>query len=308
MRTNALKPEGKIDLDHRAYFLRGAPPRSPLIAAAEDGRMSIVGPDLKSVHPIQLSSKIRAVSPDPVKRRLAWVDGASGGLIVQDFEGSRSLELPAGFEDCCFEDDGEFLWLAAPRDAGAVEIRLMETGSWTLLHRAIVQDPFRGSSASFHPTATNGLISLWLAAGQDGQQVVWLKRTGKSFSSTLEPKLRNTIPPVFSPDGRHLLVVNEDHALCKFEFPAMESAGSPLASGDEDDPFAESVGHLNDRQALVGTNEQRLFVVDTVEMTIEAEVSLTDIQYFSRSGTVMLFVSRRDKGKDWKDTLLHLSV
>jgi hypothetical protein len=44
-----LKPDGKIDLEHRAYFLRGAPPRTVVIAAAEDGQLSIISPDLKKV-------------------------------------------------------------------------------------------------------------------------------------------------------------------------------------------------------------------------------------------------------------------
>jgi hypothetical protein len=54
----------------------------------------------------------------------------------------------------------------------------------------------------------------------------------------------------------------------------MRQVGSPLESEDEDNPFAESLAYLNDRQALVSTNEQRIFVMDTRQMKIEAEVSL----------------------------------
>jgi len=42
-----LKPHGKIDLNHRAHFLRGTPPMSVVIVAAQDGRYSILSPDLK---------------------------------------------------------------------------------------------------------------------------------------------------------------------------------------------------------------------------------------------------------------------
>src|SRR5947209_972506 len=88
-----LKPDGKIDLEHPAYFLRIAPRRSVLIAAAKDGQFSILSPDLKEARVRRLPSKIRAVSPHPADQRLAWVDGNAGLLTVQDFHGSRLLEI-----------------------------------------------------------------------------------------------------------------------------------------------------------------------------------------------------------------------
>src|SRR2546430_16948180 len=89
-----LKPDGRIDLEHRAYFfLRGAPPRSVVLAAAEDDQLSIVSPDLKKVQLRRLSSKVRAVSPHPSDQRLAWVDGKTGLLAVQDYHGARLLEI-----------------------------------------------------------------------------------------------------------------------------------------------------------------------------------------------------------------------
>ena len=342
-----LKPDGRIDLEHRAsFFLRGAPPRSVVLATAEDGQLTIVSPDLKKTHLRRLPSRIRAVSPHPANRCLAWVDGGSGVVTVQKLDGSRPLEIPApqpqegspkwlkpGFEDCYFDDGGEFLWLAARRNAEECEIHLLEAGSWSPVDKATVNDPFGGSSCSFHPTGRPGLISLWLAAGQDGQQVYWLKRTRSGFSCTLERQLTNTIPPVFSPSGKHVLVVNENYAVCKFDFPAMRQVGPPLESEDEDNLFSESLCYLNERQALASTNEQRIFVVNTSQMKVEEEVALegheprpigeyyptlakerglsTDISYFARLGEVILFVYRRDRRTGlagWEDSLLWLSV
>jgi hypothetical protein len=341
-----LKPDGRIDLEHRAYFLRGASHRSVVIAAAEDGQLSILSADLKEMRSSRLSSKVLAVSPHPSERLFAWADGVSGALVVQNLDGSRFLEIPPpqldgssnwikqGFEDCHFEDDGEYLWLVAPRSAEKCEIQLIETKSWALVEKTTVEDPFGGSSSSFHPTGRPALVALWLAAGQDGQQVYWLKRTHTGFSITLEGKLRNTTPPVFSPSSDQVLAVNEDHAICKFDFPKMQLAGLPLKSeDDENNPFAESLCYLGDRQVLVSTNEQRIFVVDAVHMSVEAEVSLdgheprpigeyyprlaketglgTDISWFSRLGDVLFFIYRRDGGTGltgWKDSLLWLSV
>jgi hypothetical protein len=342
-----LKPDAKIDLEHRAYhLLRGAPPRSVLVAAAEDGQLSVVSPDLKEVRLRRLPSKIRAVCPHPAGQHLAWVDGKAGSLAVQDCHGSRLLEIAPpqvrettpvrigrGFDDCFYSEDGRFLWTVAPLNSEDVVVQVHEAETGVTVDRATLKDLFGGSSCSFHHTGRPGLTSLWLAAGQDGQQVYWLKRTRSGFSCTLEEQLSNTIPPVFSPSGKQVLAVNEEQAICKFDFPAMRQVGSPLESGDEDNPFATSLCYLNDRQALAGTNEQRIFAVNTARMQVEAEVSLegheprpigeyyprlakerglgTDISYFERLGDVVVFVCRRDRGTGlagWRDSLLWLSV
>jgi WD40 repeat protein len=343
-----LKPDGKIDLKHRAYFLRAAPQQSLVLAATEDGQLSIIDvtSGVKVSHALKLPSKIRAVSPHPSGQCVALVDGVSGSLTVQNLNGSRLVEIAAPqiaghappyvkqqFDDCHFDETGEFLWLAASHDAEQCEIQLVETAKWSLVQRTLVGDPFGGSNCSFHRTGKVGLTSLWLAAGQDGQQVYWLNRVDNSFSCTLEPHLTDTIPPVFSPDGKHLLVVNDEGAICKYSFPKMRQIGSSLKLKSEDDSFAESLCYLNERHALATTREQRIFLVDTGAMTVAGEVSVegheprpigeyyptlaeerglgTDISYFERMGNVIVFVYRRDRGvglDGWKDTLLWSAV
>jgi hypothetical protein len=329
-----LKPDGRIDLEHRSLFLRGDPFRSNVVSAAEDGRMSILSPDLKRVRSLQHSTRIRAVSPNPSGQGFAVVEDGSGSLIVQDHAG-RLLELAApdadkgepgwferGFGDCFFDRSGAFLWLAARRSAEEIEIRLIETAAWSLVARATVGDPFRWSSCSFHPTGRPGLLSLWLAAGQDGQQVYWLEEDRGGISCTLEPRLTNSLPPVFSPGGERLLVVGEDGAICQYGFPGMHRIGPPLISGDEDDQFAVSLAYLDEGRALAASNEQRIFLIDTARMKVEEEVALegheprpiaeydpalgrvmaseqgsgTDIVYFEGLGDAIFFVYRREGG------------
>jgi hypothetical protein len=341
-----LKPDGRIDLEHRAYFLRGVSQQYVIVAASEDGQLSVVRQESHKPDSHRLPSKVRAVSPHPSGRRLAWVNGDSGLLTVHTFDGKRLLEITAppvregtptwikqGFEDCHFDESGEFLWLAAPRNIEECEIQLIETEDWSLVDKATFKDPFGGSSYSFHHTGRPGLVSLWLAAGQDGQQVYWLNRNRKGFCCTLEPCLKNTMPPVFSPSGEHVLVVNERNAICKYDYPNMHQIGLPLELGDEDNPFAESLVYLNEQQALASSREGRIFVVDTVRLKIEEEVAVegheprpigeyyptlanerglgTDISYFAKLGSMIFFVYRRDRGSDlagWKDTLLWMSV
>jgi WD40 repeat protein len=341
----SLKPEGRIDLDHRAIFLRTAQNGSLVIAAAKNGECSLLTSDLSKLEKCRLPSKVRALVLHPSGQQLAWVDDTTGSVEVQDLAGSRHLEITPpqvtdtkpewirrGFDDCCFSDDGNFLWTTAPLNATDVVVQLRHAETGMLVDTATVQDPFGGSSCSFHSTGKPDIGSFWMAAGNpDMVQVYWLQRNGTRFACTIEVKLRNAIPPVFSPNGGELLVVNADQAICKFDYPTMQQVGLPLMSGDEDNPFVESLCYLNDRQALASTNEQRIFAVDTDQMKIETEVFIdgheprpigvyypnlskegglgTDISWFTRLGDFIVFVYRRDRStglEGWNDTLLWL--
>ena len=343
-----LKPDGRIDLEHRSYFLGGSPGRSLVVSASAEGLLSILSPDLKEAHSYRYPAKILAISPHPSDRRLALIggEGRLGSLFVHDPDAEPPVgivpprgredapgRINSGIEDCHFDDSGAFLWLAVPLSTREGEIQLIETATWSLVARAVVEDPVGWSAWSFHDTGRPGLVALWLAAGQDGQRVYWLRRDGAGFSCTLEPRLVNTIPPIFSPDGEHLLVLDQANNICKYESNGGEQVGLPLDLEEEDDMFAESLAYLNARQVLASTNEGRMFLVDTDRMEIEEEVALegheprpigeyypmlahetgwaTDITGFARLGRVIFFTYRRDRGTSspgWKDTLLWVSA
>jgi hypothetical protein len=339
-----LRPDGRIDLGHRAFFLRGTPGRT-VVVAAEDGHVSILAPDLKAARSLRLPSRLRAVSPHPSDRRLAVVEGDSGSLLVLDhagrrlfgidpppFDGDAPRWVERGFDDCLFDETGEFLWLGARLDVERCEILLIETAGWSVVARAALTDPFGGSSLSFHPTRTPGLSSLWLAAGQDGQRFYWLKRSRGGITCAPEPRLENTTPPVFSPSGEQSLVLDDANAIRRYRFPDMRPLGSPLESGDDDDPFAESMAYLDDQRALIGSGEGRIFVADLNSTSIDEVVlegheprpvgayypnlsheggSATDISHFVSLGEMIFFVFRRDRGTGlagWDDSLVWVSA
>jgi hypothetical protein len=341
-----LKPSGKCDLDHRAYFLRGRAGRSAVVVASQEGHVSVFGSDLTPLHRRRLAKKLRAVSPHPTEPLLAWTNGESGSLIVQNFAGDRVAEIrppqwhndasertKQGIDDCFFDDSGKFLWIVGPTSDEGIELQLIDANDWTTVQKAAVEDPFGASSCSLHSTGKPGLVSLWIAAGQDGQQVHWLKRRGSKLSCELEDQLANTAPPVFSSDGSEFLVVNENNAICKYEFATMKRSGAALEAEDEDNPFAESLCYFDKRHALASTNEGRVFLVDTQRMKVVEEVEVegheprpigeyypmlakerglgTDISWVTRLGNAVVFIFRRVRGtglKSWKDSLLWYRV
>src|SRR5262249_24497140 len=106
-----------------------------------------------------------------------------------------------------------------------------------------LEDPFIGSTCSFH-TAKQDVVALWIAAGQDGQQIRWitLKSGLAMFDAT---PLKNTTPPVFSNDGQKFLVVDEHSRLCKWSFPSVKEIGSCLWTQAEA-PFSGYVSFLDE--------------------------------------------------------------
>ena len=151
---------------------------------------------------------------------------------------------------------------------------LVETKEWLVVQRVVVEDQFGASSCSFHFTGRPGLVSLWIAAGQDGQQVYWLNQNSVGFSLEKVDQLANCIPPVFSQDGSEFLVVTANNAICRYILASTHRIGSPLNSGDGNNPFAESLCYLDDRHAIACTGEGRIFLVETEKMRIEEEVAI----------------------------------
>ncbi len=341
-----LKPDSRIDLEHRAYYLRGSRQGSLIVAASQDGHFSLIGLSGNTILARRPSPKLNAISLHPSERMLALVDGVTGTLSVQNIDGREiaqirppriedhaSTSMRPGFGDCFFDESGEFLWLVASLSVDECQLSLVETKSWSITQNTILKDRFGQSSFSFHPMGKPGLVSLWITAGQDGQEIFYLKQEGLGFSSKREENLTNCTPPAFSEDGSAFLVLAEDYSIRRYAFPSMKQIAPACLFDDEDNPFAESLCYLDSQHALAGTNEGRIFLFDTTMMRVEDEIAIegheprpigeyypilakesglaTDITWFSRLGDVIIFVFRRDRKtgtEGWKDSLLWYSV
>lgn len=218
------------------------------------------------------------------------------------------------------------MWVVAPLNLNEHEVQVIETETWFVVARTRVDAPFSGSYCSFHRTPKSNMVALWIAARQDGQQLLWLTRSGSGIDWTAGPS--RTIPPAFAPNGGTFLVIDENNVICMFDYPSMKQVGSFLASGLEDDPFSCSLCFIDDRYALAGTASGRILMVDTSTMTLGEEVIIegheprptreyfpglndstlcTDIDWFTRSGRRVFFISRRDDASGpggWKDSIL----
>jgi len=152
-----------------------------------------------------------------------------------------------------------------------LEVQIRETQGWSVVSSVLVEDPFGGAEALLDVTPAADTLSLWVAAGQDGQCVYWVKHNGGQLDCRRADDLEYTTPPTFGPNGKELLVVDEEDSLRKFSYPTLR-AGRRCASPFGEDPFAMSVNYLNATRAIVGSADGRIALVDTARMKCVGEI------------------------------------
>jgi hypothetical protein len=335
-----------VDLDHRAFHLRGAPRQSLCVAAAGEGALTLIDVDSGQASSVAGLPKIRDVSPHPSQRLLALIDDGAGKLSVVDFNGSRLLEQEAprfgkrvpswqrpGFDGCFFDQNGNDLWSVVHLSPDAVEVQLRETERWSVVGSVAVKDPFEESSCSFHATSKPDVAALWLAAGQDGQRVYWVTKYADSLGVEPEPFLEDTTPPVFAPKRNEFLVIDDLMSVCKYQFPPDRKLGTCHSKWGEEDYFGDCLCYLDDTTALVHSHHGRLFRIDLRAMKVREEMTVrgheprpveeyyptlvgdktlcTDIAYFARFGEIVVLGYHRETGTEvgkWKDTLMFYDV
>lgn len=336
-----LKNPKIIELDHRAGFLSGNPGGTGGVAASPEGEISIWDWNTDVLGGMKSPYKgIRGICIHPSKELAVVSDGASPEFAVVGFYGDvifrdsapsiqGSLWQKPGFDACCFDPSGEYLYCAAPLSDEKFEIQLRATRDWTIVDRIQLDDPFEDSRPSLHPTGRDSITALWLDASQNGQQLFWLRQRLGRFKRRPVDGIKHTTAPVFSPNGQEFLVLDEQEAILKFQFSRIRRTGVCRERLNEEDSLEGPLCYVNERHALVATHHCRVLHLDVESMTIRGEVMIagheprrveayyptlagdkaicTDIDSFQRIGEFIVFVCGRDRGPDpeqWQDRLL----
>ncbi|MEG4273104.1 MULTISPECIES: hypothetical protein [unclassified Microcoleus] len=181
-----------------------------------------------------------------------------------------------GFQDCWFDADGLRFWCMKVIEGEEVEIQIRDINSWQIQRQLLLEDPFGDSSFSFHPHPENQILAMWVAAGQDGQQVYWLYDDGIKIHAVEVACLADTTPPVFHPAGREFLVLDHSNReLSRFSFPDCNLLGQcEWPWPDSDDGFDCSMCYLSDDRVLINTGNGRMYLIDIDKMEISDELIL----------------------------------
>ena len=283
-------PDREVQLDYRAFFVRVASQAQRVVAASEDGRLTVLDATLQAVVTRDLSHKICALAIHPSAELLAIVKDGGKTQLATDFNLNTVFETHSavtsqepqprigdGFSECYFAPTGE-LWSARHlRNGGVISIEVRDSISWDLVRSIELEDPFGSSAASFSAHPTSDVIVASLAAGQDGQQVFWLPTDDAQLHVVEVSTLKDTTPPTFHPAGHEFLIIEPTCKLRRMSFPDCTTLGIcewPYDEIEGEPGFDYDCCYLSDSVALVAANEGRLFLVDLDQMKITEELIL----------------------------------
>jgi hypothetical protein len=334
-----IKNNKVYELDHRAFSLKGDPNKS-ILGFSKEGKITIINPERGSQNSLTLAVDIRDISFSGSKKLISLIDDSTGNLVITDFQGQVLFwEKPPqfttnyaaeseGFLSCHFDHNEKYFWCIAALPDFNLEIQLRQIDTYSIIDKVAIEDPFGGdSSYSFYPTNRPNLLSLWGAAGQDGQQTFWVENINEKIICKEEFLFSDTTPPAFSQNGSEFLILDDD-SIDRYQYPSLKMGSCEWLADNNDDAFGYHMGYLNENYALVGSNNGRAFLLDVKEMKIVEELIIedhpplptsnyypslkddnlcTDLLFFECFDNNFVFVYRRDKDtglKDWKYSLL----
>jgi hypothetical protein len=261
----------EVRLEHRAYFLQAAA-SGHVVAGSPEGHLSVLSPELTLLGRFDLARHPSDVAISPAGDRLAICAGDTLSL-VRSGDGAETLRVTLGA--CCavrFSDDGTLLWTLHPEADDTIAVQLRDAGDGRLLREGRFAVPTSDVRCSFHPHPHRDHVSLWVAAGQDGQWIFWAHDAGASITVVqAEPEsIAECTPPVFDATGGAFLI-SAFETLSRWSLA--EHARSATIdewpwSESEDDCVGESIAWVGPHRAIVATNENRLYLVDLVNARV----------------------------------------
>ena len=338
--TIFVKPSAKIELAHRALYSAYGLNSGLLAFASAKGNVTVVGLEHTVQTTFQRPYKIKGIAVHPTLPLLGIVEGEENHLVIVDIDGIVIHQSPPAETDepldydfdgsgsCHFESDGLHLWYARTGLNDDIELQWLDPKTWRVVYQLAIDDPYGTSHISLHSTSTPGQIALWLAAGQDGQQVYWLSIGHEGIVCKIEPLLEDTMPPVFSPSGDEFLAI-DDEVINKYQFPDVRLAGTYKWAEDGGEEAGYVLSYINEAEALTNSFKGRLYLLDLATMSLSDEVSLeghepqprpvyyptlsddgrkcTNVSGMEKFGDTLIFTFCRHQGEnisDWQDTLL----
>lgn len=266
----SISPLTEVALGHRALHL-AVGKSGHIVAISKEGAGSLLAPDCLKTMCFDLECHVKGVSISPSGDLLAVLDEDALSLIhLPDFVENHRLD--GMFESCLFSPSGRLLWTAKRVSGEVAAIEIFETEKWQTVGNSEVADPFGDSGLMLFAQPNDAGVTLWVAAGQDGQSLYWARYADSKVTVEPFPKLMDTTPPAFDQAGRRFLVVSGG-TVCLFQYPGGPELGR-IAWPLEDDPPAEMIAFLGNQHALAHSGNGRLFLLDLNRLAIVEEMQI----------------------------------
>lgn len=262
-----ITPKKGVKLGFRAYLQRvGA--NGHLIAADRNGKVAVLDRDARTIGCFSVGTGLVsvAVSPDGHEALLVWKDR-------MEIRSSESGDLLRGingqFRDAAF-DANYRLWSAQlMEDDDEVLIQVHNKGNSSDPMECAVKDPFGDSYWGFCFGPSSSCTSIWAAAGQDGQQIIWLHEDEGTLNAEPFEDLDLCGPPRFpTDDDGEFLVTVDFNEVRRYSFPDFEFLGTCSIDQNVDD-----VEYLTHDWALA-CGDGFALLIDVVEMKVCDEIEI----------------------------------
>lgn len=269
MDQRSIEPAQEFPLGHRAYYMRLAA-HGQVVVASNEGEISILSEALQRTGHFALGHKVGSVGLSPDTSRIA-ITCDRGIRILDAVTGNEIALVPGAFHDAWFDDDDARLWAIRNVSSEQVVAEVRSTHDFAVVHEAEIADPHFSSSWTFYAHPAAGLVTVWAAAGQDGQTSFWLQCTAAGIE-VREYLPTDTTPPSFSEDGSEFLV-GDDTELRRFGFPDCNLLGQYNVP-EEQPALGYEFFYLSAKTALIIVGEGLLAFLDINEMRIDSAVTI----------------------------------
>lgn len=275
-----------VILDHGAHFLKGCSSDGTFIAGSNCGAISIIK-DMNIKAKFKVSQGLSGLSVHSERELIAVVTDNGAKLRIYNFAGTLLYEYSSPDEsqiqECLFEPLSDNLLCVFRHSEVEIELASLafegDNQRLEILKRSsiFIEDSLVDSVCclDFHKDAER--ITLFLGAGQDGQQTYWISVV-PNIEAQLEPALTNSAMTAFSPSGNSFVVLDGDNRIVRFSFPVLKQLGVASNCGDEDDCFDIYYLYFDEETALVKTSNGRLVALNLTEMSVADAVVIMGLE------------------------------
>jgi len=326
----SIEPLTITKLKHRAYYLCSNEDCSLYLVAAKDGNVSILDEKFQVSKEFSFEAEIEDISFGQDGKNLGLAFSKIGTVNIIDLDNRTIFKAESDLEfESCLQVKN-FLWCIERVDEYKVQCAVYDVKEQRKITTISLEDPYGNSSFSLDYIPQHNIVVLWIASGQDGQRIIWVNFDGKNIDVQEEPYIEDTLPPTFNDVGTEFLVA-DDQCVFKYSYPQKEILS--VYEHPEDSYLGYDLCYIDDNKALFSTEDSRIYLLDTNEMTIIKEIIIsghepktteyyypsligedelcTDISYFKRFGNKILVVFKENaenSSESWEDSILIFDV
>jgi hypothetical protein len=259
-------------LEHRAFFLQPSA-SGTIVAASPEGRVTVLAPELEILSRFDVGREPSDVAISPAGDLIAICAGESL-TVNRSSDGGESFRVKVG-PGCAswFGDDGSLIWTLTAEGEKTIAVHVRDACDGRVLRESRFAGPSRELRCSFHTHPRPGGVTIWAAAGQDGQWLFFAHDDGAAITVTQAKGIDECNLPTFDAAGSAFLITAWN-SLSRWSLTGLTRTAEldewPW-SETEDDCVGESVAWAGARRALVATNENRLYLVDLDEGAVVDE-------------------------------------